>query len=73
MLLGACLYQPDFEAWNIVMKFSRASCDQMGKMLSPNQARELYNDEDGARRLAPLYGQATAQSHCSIEVRFAKP
>lgn len=33
----------------MVMKFSRAYCDQTGKTLSPYQARELYTDEDGER------------------------
>jgi hypothetical protein len=31
----------------MVMKFSRAYCDQLKKTLSPYQARELYTDEDG--------------------------
>lgn len=31
----------------MVMKFSRAYCDQLGKTLSPYRARELYTNEDG--------------------------
>lgn len=30
----------------MVMKFGRAYCEQLGKSLSPYQARELYTDED---------------------------
>lgn len=31
----------------MAMKFGRAYCEQLGKSLSPYQARDLYTDEDG--------------------------
>ncbi|WP_235208910.1 hypothetical protein [Pseudomonas savastanoi] len=42
----------------MAMKFGRAHCEELKKLLSPYQARDLYTNEDGEHYAQSLRGSA---------------